>query len=85
MNLFLLLGLYAVINNAGIMIPGPIEWQTLDDMEKVMNVNFWGVVRTTMTMLTLLKRAKGRIIMISSPTGKDSVIVLVIILIAMYL
>ena len=66
-------GLYAVINNAGILIPGPIEWQTLEDMEKVMNVNFWGAVRTTMIMLGLLKRAKGRIIMISSPTGKKRV------------
>ena len=62
-------GLYAIVNNAGIQKLGRISWQTMEDLQKVMDVNFWGTVRTTKAMLPLLAHGKGRIINISSSAG----------------
>ena len=64
------LGLYAVVNNAGISIWGMLSWQTMEELQKTMDVNFWGMVRTTKAMLPLLRKTKGRIINISSPAGE---------------
>ena len=64
-------GLDGVVNNAGIVIFGLIEWFTMDELQKVMDVNFWGTVRTVKEMLPLLKVAKGRIVNFSSITGKS--------------
>lgn len=65
-------GLYAVVNNAGIGLFGLIEWNTMDQMQDVMNVNFLGMVRVTKAMLPMLKIGKGRIINISSMSGRLS-------------
>lgn len=32
-------GLWAVVNNAGIAYPGPIEWQTVEEMKRIVDVN----------------------------------------------
>ena len=56
------LGLYAIVNNAGINKFGKFEWITIEDMQNVMDVNFWGMVRITKAMLPMLKTAKGRIV-----------------------
>ncbi|XP_066936465.1 short-chain dehydrogenase/reductase family 9C member 7-like [Clytia hemisphaerica] len=62
-------GLYAVVNNAGIQRLGRISWQSMEDLEKVMDVNFWGMARTTKAMLPLLTKTKGRIVNMSSSAG----------------
>ncbi|WP_019143259.1 SDR family NAD(P)-dependent oxidoreductase [Noviherbaspirillum massiliense] len=45
-----------LINNAGVAMMGNIEQLSLDDFEWLMNINFWGVVRTTKAFLPLLRR-----------------------------
>ncbi|XP_057314145.1 17-beta-hydroxysteroid dehydrogenase type 6-like [Hydractinia symbiolongicarpus] len=63
-------GLWCVVNNAGIIQPGLIEWQTTEEMQKIMNVNLWGTVNVTKTMLPLVKRAGGRIVNVVSMAGR---------------
>ena len=62
--------LWAVINNAGIALSGPLDWISMDIYRKVMEVNFFGHVRVTKAMLPLLKCQKhSRIINLSSIAG----------------
>src|SRR5215470_6403916 len=64
----------ALVNNAGIISVGPYEEQTIEDFEEAMNVNFWGVVNTTLAVLPAMKRHNsGRIVNITSIGGKVSV------------
>ena len=65
--------LYAVINNAGIMLASLIEAATLQDYERQWAVNTLGPVRVTRALLPLLRRSSssgisggGRVITISS-------------------
>jgi len=61
-------------NNAGIIGVGPYEEQKLEDFEQAMNINFWGVVNTTLAVLPEMKRrGSGRIVNITSIGGKVSV------------
>ena len=66
-------GLWAVVNNAGVASPGPIEWQTLEEMKRVVDINLWGMVSVTKTFLPLLKRTKGRVVNVASALGRVSV------------
>ena len=40
-----------LINNAGIIVVAPVETLTRADFERVMNVNFWGVLNPTLEVL----------------------------------
>lgn len=64
------IGLWAVVNNAGIMSLGPIEWYTMDDFRKMADVNLWGLIEVTKTFLPLVKKAEGRIVNFSSVAGE---------------
>ena len=65
-------GLYAVINNAGILRPAPFDWNTEEDLRYVMEVNFWGTVLVTKALLPFLKKRDGgsRIVNVSSMAGE---------------
>ncbi|XP_031568422.1 short-chain dehydrogenase/reductase family 9C member 7-like [Actinia tenebrosa] len=65
-------GLWALINNAGIFISGPIEWQSLDIYKRTADVNLWGMIDMTKTFLPLIKKAKGRVVNFSSAAGRAS-------------
>ena len=65
-------GLWAVVNNAGISFPGFIEWQTVEEMTKVVDVNVWGMVSITKAFLPLLKQTKGRVVNVASCLGRVS-------------
>ncbi|KAL8163992.1 UNVERIFIED_CONTAM: Retinol dehydrogenase 7 [Gekko kuhli] len=67
-------GLWGLVNNAGIAIPcGPNEWMTKEDFKKVMDVNFLGMVDVTIHMMPLLRKAKGRVVNISSILGRIAI------------
>tara|TARA_B100000941_G_scaffold277897_1_gene241798 strand:- start:3646 stop:4425 length:780 start_codon:yes stop_codon:yes gene_type:complete len=56
-----------LINNAGIHIPGSIEEQTVEEWDKVMNINLRSIFVLTKISLDLLKNSEyGRIINIAS-------------------
>lgn len=70
--------LTGLVNNAGISVSGPLMHIPLDDVRYQMEVNFFGLLKTTQSFLPLLgtdsKRlgGPGRIINISSVSGRRS-------------
>ncbi len=63
-----------LINNAGIIVVGPVETMTHADFERVMATNFWGVLNPTMAVLPGMRaRGAGRIVNITSIGGKVAV------------
>lgn len=60
-----------VINNAGTIMIGPAEAQTLDDFRECMDVMYWGVLYPTLAVLPSMRaRGSGRIVNITSIGGK---------------
>lgn len=66
-------GLAGLVNNAGISLGGPIEYMPVDDLRQVLEVNLIGAVAVTQAMMPLLHLAKGRIINMSSLSGRVAV------------
>ena len=62
--------LHALINNAGVAIGGPIEAVSLEDWHRQFETNFFGVIRLTQCCLPWLRESKGRIINMSSLSGR---------------
>ncbi|XP_004647039.1 short-chain dehydrogenase/reductase family 9C member 7-like [Octodon degus] len=68
-------GLWALVNNAGVGLPsGPNEWLTKEDFVKVINVNLVGTIDVTLHMLPMVKKARGRVVNMSSSGGRVAVI-----------
>lgn len=66
------LGLFGLVNNAGLAAFGPLEQEPMDRLERIFQVNVFGVQAVTQAMLPLVRRARGRIVNISSGNGKVS-------------
>ncbi len=64
--------LHALVNNAGIVVGGPIEAVTMEDWRHQFEVNVFGQIRVTQLCLPMLRESKGRIVNISSIAGKIS-------------
>nr|XP_012598744.1 estradiol 17-beta-dehydrogenase 2 [Microcebus murinus] len=63
-------GLWAVINNAGILgFPCDGELIPMSEYRRCMAVNFFGAVEVTKAFLPLLRRSKGRLVNMSSMAG----------------
>lgn len=63
-----------VINNAGVAVAGAAARMSLDDLEWLMGINFWGVVNGTRSFLPHLEASgEGHIVNISSVFGLISV------------
>jgi NAD(P)-dependent dehydrogenase (short-subunit alcohol dehydrogenase family) len=63
-------GLQAVINNAGIIVQGPLELVPLDELRRQFEVNVYGPALVTRAFLPLLRTGGGRLISVSAPTGR---------------
>ncbi|MGV6876055.1 SDR family NAD(P)-dependent oxidoreductase [Pseudochelatococcus sp. B33] len=59
-------GLDTLINNAGILTPGPIEILPLDTIRHAFEVNMFGALSVINAFLPALRIARGRIVQISS-------------------
>jgi len=60
-----------LINNAGIMYIGHTEAYSVEQANEQMNVNYYGVIRTTQAVLPVMRRAgSGLIVNISSTAGR---------------
>lgn len=62
-------GLDAVVNNAGIIIQGPLELVPADDLRRQFAVNVFGPAEVTRAFAPLLREEHGRLINISAPTA----------------
>jgi NAD(P)-dependent dehydrogenase (short-subunit alcohol dehydrogenase family) len=60
----------AIINNAGIIIHGPLELVRPEDLRRQLEVNALGPVYVTQAFLPLLRRSGGRVVMLSAPTAR---------------
>lgn len=58
------------VNNAGIGLVGPVESIPIEDMKKVFETNFFGVIRMIKEVMPdMKKRRGGHIIVVSSVMG----------------
>jgi NAD(P)-dependent dehydrogenase (short-subunit alcohol dehydrogenase family) len=63
----------AVVNNAGIFLPCPIEALGADDLlRRQLEVNVIGALAVTRAVLPRLRQSQGRIILVSSVNGRVS-------------
>ncbi|KAM9319931.1 retinol dehydrogenase 7-like [Gastrophryne carolinensis] len=68
-------GLWGLVNNAGITgLFVPDSWAKKEDFIKVLNVNLLGTVDVTLTLLPLIRRARGRIVNVASGAGRLAII-----------
>jgi NAD(P)-dependent dehydrogenase (short-subunit alcohol dehydrogenase family) len=61
--------LYALINNAGVLITGPLAEADIEDVKWLFDVNVYGVMRMSTAFAPLLIENRGRIINIGSISG----------------
>jgi NAD(P)-dependent dehydrogenase (short-subunit alcohol dehydrogenase family) len=62
-----------LVNNAGIAVGGVVEALPLDELRRQLEVNVVGQVAVTQALLPALRAASGRIVFISSVSGRTSV------------
>ncbi|XP_007888075.1 retinol dehydrogenase 7 [Callorhinchus milii] len=68
-------GLWGLVNNAGISFPSaPSDWLTIEDYKEILAVNLIGVIEVTLSVLPLIKKARGRVVNIASIFGRLSII-----------
>ena len=60
------------MNNAAILSFSPIEWTPVSTFKRLAEVNLWGMVDVTKAFLPLVKKARGRVVNMSSAAGKYS-------------
>ena len=64
-------GLHILVNNAGLMLLGPVSDQTTDDWRRMVGVNLLGLLYCTHAALPLMARAGGGdIVNVSSVAGR---------------
>jgi len=63
-------GLDGLVNNAGIVVPGPVEFLPLPDLRRQLEINVVGQVAVTQAFLPLIRAARGRIVNMGSIAGR---------------
>ena len=63
-------GLDVLVNNAGILTPGPLELLPIDAVRHEFEVNVFASLAVINALLPALRRAHGRIVQIGSMTGR---------------
>ena len=61
--------LNGVVNNAGIIVNGPVEGLALDDLTRQFDVNVISQIAVTQAVLPKIRASQGRIVFISSVSG----------------
>jgi NAD(P)-dependent dehydrogenase (short-subunit alcohol dehydrogenase family) len=63
-------GLDGLVNNAGISVAGALEFLPLQDLRRQFDVNLFGQVAVTQAFLGMIRRARGRVVNMSSVSGR---------------
>ncbi len=50
-------GLFGLVNNAGVVVPGPVEFVPIDEWRRQFEINFFGQIAVTQAMLPLLRKS----------------------------
>ncbi len=64
--------LAGLVNNAGVVVPGPVEAVALDELRRQLEVNVVGQVAVTQAFLPMIRAARGRVVLMSSIGGRVS-------------
>jgi NAD(P)-dependent dehydrogenase (short-subunit alcohol dehydrogenase family) len=59
-----------LVNNAGIAVPGPLEYLPMEEFRRQIEVNLTGQVAVTQAFLPMLRASRGRIVNIGSIGGR---------------
>ncbi|XP_027222633.1 D-beta-hydroxybutyrate dehydrogenase, mitochondrial [Penaeus vannamei] len=62
--------LWCLVNNAGVLTYAHCEWQTTPMVTSQVLVNLTGAILLTRDLLPVLRRNKGRVVNVSSPSGQ---------------
>src|SRR5215218_8411685 len=62
--------LTGLVNNAGIAVAAPLEFLPVDRLREQLEINLIGQMAVTQAFLPALRRARGRIVMVSSIGGR---------------
>jgi NAD(P)-dependent dehydrogenase (short-subunit alcohol dehydrogenase family) len=60
----------AVVNNAGVVVAGPVEAIPLAELRRQLEINVVGQAAVTQAVLPRLRAAQGRIVFVSSVSGR---------------
>ncbi len=63
-------GLDGLVNNAGVVVTGPVEFLPLPELRRQLEINVVGQVAVTQAFLPLIRAARGRIINMGSIAGR---------------
>ncbi|MCS7478735.1 SDR family oxidoreductase [Umezawaea endophytica] len=63
-------GLWGLVNNAGVCVPGPLECLSPQRLRDQLETNVVGAATVTSAFLPLLREARGRIVNVSSGLGR---------------
>lgn len=63
-------GLSGLVNNAGIVVAGAVEFLPLEELRKQFEINVIGQVAVIQAFLPLLRKARGRIVNMGSIAGR---------------
>ncbi len=63
-------GIAGLVNNAGIVRPGPLEFQPMADFRVQLEVNLFGHVAVTQAFLPLIRKGNGRLVNVGSIGGR---------------
>jgi NAD(P)-dependent dehydrogenase (short-subunit alcohol dehydrogenase family) len=66
-------GLAGLVNNAGIIVQGPLELVPIDSLRRQFEVNVIGQIAVTQAFLPLLRRGAGTIVNMGAATGRVTV------------
>lgn len=62
--------LEGLVNNAGVVVPGPVESLPLDELRRQMEINLIGQAAVTQAVMKQVRAARGRVVFVSSLSGR---------------
>jgi NAD(P)-dependent dehydrogenase (short-subunit alcohol dehydrogenase family) len=66
-------GLDGLVNNAGVIVQGPLELVPAAELRRQFEINVLGQMAVTQAVLPQLREARGRIVNVGAPTGRLAV------------
>ena len=65
--------LAGLVNNAGVVVPGPVEGVELDELRRQLEINVVAQVAVTQALLPMIRKARGRVVFMSSIGGRRAI------------
>ncbi|XP_077528681.1 dehydrogenase/reductase SDR family member 9-like isoform X1 [Haemaphysalis longicornis] len=62
--------LWAIVANAGVGSAGKLEWYSTAEIRRLFEVNVFGVTSVVLKFLPLMKKSRGRIVIVASMFGR---------------